>query len=293
MNPHAGNKLRSEQLLLFAPLVLVLIPFLIAPLVLGAVTSLTNYSPAELHLRFVGLANYAAVLADRDFVASWRNILIFVLIAVPLELILGLGLAYLLREPFRGRTLVRIALLMPWLVSPIANGVMWHFLLDPQVGPENFVAAWLHLPEFASPLANSFWTLPTVIATDVWRNAPLACFLLLPGMLALSVDQWEYGTLEGATLLVRLRDIIVPSLRPLLLAVALLLIGSTLGTFDEIIILTGGGPGSATVTPALYGYLQVFHANYWQTGAAAAWLIVLGMCMIGLIYLRAVRPEAA
>lgn len=281
---------RTEYWLLLAPFVLVVVPFLLVPLLFGLIASFTNYAPAQQHLRLVGLANYIAVLRDREFAAAWRNILIWVLVAVPTELAIGLGIAYLLREPFRGRGLLRVILLVPWLVSPIASGVMWHFLLDLQVGIENYFGMWLHLTQISSPLGSLSSALFTAIATQLWRNAPLAGFLLLPGLLAISSEQWEYATLEGASLWVRLRDVIVPSLYPLLLAVALLLVGSTLGTFDDILILTGGGPGTATVTPALYSYLQTFQAGAWTTGATAAWLIVGAMCLIGFVYLKLVQP---
>lgn len=284
---------RRERLVLLTPLLLVLVPFLLTPVVLGFLASLTNYGPAQLHWQFVRLSNYVTVLADREYLTAWRNIALFGLIAVPVELALGLGLASLLREPFRGRGFLRIALLAPWLVSPIANGVMWRFLLTAQTGIPNFLAAALGLPELPSPLASNALALPTTIATEVWRNAPLAGFLLLPGLLAIPQEQWEYATLEGAPVLVRLRDIALPWLRPLLLAVALLLVGDTLGTFDGILILTGGGPGSATVTPALYSYLQVFQFASWATGATAAWLIVAGMLLVGLLYLRLTPAEPA
>jgi ABC-type sugar transport system permease subunit len=133
--------------------------------------------------------------------------------------------------------------------------------------------------------------LPTTIATDVWRNAPLATFLLLPGLLAIPSEQWEYAIIEGASSLTRIRYIVIPWTRYLILAVALLLIGETLGTSDSILILTGGGPGSATMTPGLYSFLQAFQYQAWSVGATAAWLIVASMLLIGLVYLRLVRAE--
>ncbi len=291
MNARGKNITRGQSLLLLAPLALVVIPFLLAPLGFGLVASFTNYGPGQLHVQFVGFANYATVLRDREFAAAWRNILVWILVAVPLELAIGLGLAFLLREPFRGRALLRVVLLIPWLVSPIASGVMWHFLFDSQKGFINFFGGWLRVPELASPLASISWALLTAIATDVWRNAPLAGFLLSPGLLAIPTEQLEYATLEGASFFARLRNVIVPSLRPLLLAVTMLLIGSTLGTFDEILILTGGGPGTATVAPALYSYTQAFRSAVWTTGATAAWLIVACMCALGVLYMRLMQPE--
>ena len=283
---------RNDRLLLLTPLALVLLPFLIGPALFGFIASFTSYAPGELHVRVVGLANYASVVRDSSFISSWRNIIVFTLISVPAELTLGLGIAYLLREPFRGRALVRVVLLIPWLVSPIANGVMWHFLLNLQWGMLNFAASWMGMPELPSPLGSTALALPATIVTDIWRKFPLASFLLLPGLLAIPSEQWEYATIEGASLLFRMRHIALPWLRPLLLTVALLLVGDALGTYDSILILTGGGPGSATYTPGLYSYQQAFQFFSWSTGAASAWFVVASVALVGLVYLRLMRPEA-
>jgi multiple sugar transport system permease protein len=281
---------RREHFFLLIPLAVVLIPFLLVPLLLGLLDSFADFGVPAVHIQFVGLKNYLALFADSEFSASWRNIFVFCIVAVPLELILGLGIAYLLREPFRGRAMLRIVLLIPWLVSPIANGVMWHFLFNLQWGIINYFPAWFGV-SLPSPFASSTFALPATIATDVWRNAPLATFLLLPGLLAIPAAQWEYPLLEGASSLARLRYVVLPWLRPLLLAVALLLIGGTLGTSDSILILTGGGPGSATMTPGLYSYLQAFQYQSWSLGATAAWLIVASLLLVGIIYLRLTEGE--
>lgn len=282
---------RRERIWLLLPLAVVLIPFLIWPSLFGFLASITNYAPGEIHPHFVALRNYLTAFSSIDFRASWQNVIVFTLTSVPLELAIGLGLAYLLREPFRGRALARVLLLVPWLVSPIANGVMWHFLLSLQVGLFNYGLAWLNIPAIVSPLASATFALPATIVTDIWRNAPFACFLLLPGLLAIPNDIWEWATIEGASTLDRFRFIVLPWLRPLILTIAMLLIGSAFGTFDSVLILTGGGPGSATMLPALFSYLQTFEYHLWPIGATSAWLIVACIVAIGLIYLRLFRSE--
>jgi ABC-type sugar transport system permease subunit len=209
------------------------------------------------------------------------------------ELVIGFGLAYLLRRPFRGRGLLRVLLLAPWLVSPIANGVMWTYLFNSNTGLVNFWLALLRLPAPPSPLGLLSLALPTTIAVEVWRSAPLASFLLLPGLLAIPAEQWEQAAVEGAPLLLRLWHIALPPLRPLLLTVAMLLVGSSLGTFDTVLILTGGGPGTATLTPGLFSYQQAFQVNNWPIGATSAWLIVAAVVLIGLVYLRLGRRAEA
>ncbi len=278
-------------MLLLLPLALVMLPFLIWPVIAGFVYSFTNYAPGQLHIQWAGLQNYLAVVGNYAYQKSWANILVFAAASVILELAIGFFIAYLLREPFRGRGILRAMLLVPWLVSPIANGVMWHFLLNLQWGILNFARSWLGLAALPSPLGLAGLALPVAIATHVWHDAPLAGFLLLPGLLSIPDAHWEQALLEGASLFNRIRLIALPWLRPLLLTIGLLLAGSALGAFDAILILTGGGPGLATITPALFSYQEAFQFYDWPLGVTSSWLIVLSVVLVGAGYLWLMRRE--
>jgi ABC-type sugar transport system permease subunit len=282
-----------DRLILFVPAIALLSVGLLLPALLGLLATFTTYSPFGNPLRISGLSNYAAVLGDPAFAAAVRNIGVFTAVAVLLELVIGFGLAYLLRRPIRGRGLFRVLLLLPWLVSPIANGVMWHFLFDTTRGVIDFVLGWLGHSDLPSPIGNVRLALAATIAVEVWRMAPFVAFVLLPGLLSIPAERWEEATLNGASWVHRVMDIALPSMRPLLLAVAMLLIGLSLGTFDPVLILTGGGPGTSTITPALYSYGQAFSANNWPLGAASAWLIAAGVLVIGLIYIQLSRVRQA
>jgi multiple sugar transport system permease protein len=260
----------------------------VLPAVLGLTATFTTYSPFGSPLRFSALNNYSTVFGDHAFAAAVRNITVFTVFAVPLELLIGFGLAYLLRRPIRGRGLWRVLLLMPWLVSPIANGVMWHFLFGSTRGIVDFAVGSVGQPDLPSPIGDARLALAATIAVEVWRIAPLVTFLLLPGLSSIPHERWEDATLNGASWIRTVLDVALPSLRPLLLATTMLLIGLSLGTFDSVLILTGGGPGTSTITPALYSYNQAFGANDWPTGGASAWLIAAGVLGVGLVYLRLV-----
>lgn len=281
----------GQRLLLIGPLALVLLPFLIGPVLFGFFASFTNYAPTQFDPHFVGLANYAAVWHNKEFHIALANIGWFTLVTVLAELVLGFALAYLLRQPFKGRGLMRVVSLLPWLVSPIAHGVMWHYLTNSDIGLLNYWPAWLGLGHFPSPLGNPKTALLMTMLLDIWRKSPLVSFLLLPGLLAIPADQWDQATLEGLPTLGQMRYIALPWLRPLLLTIALLLIGDALGTFDAILILTGGGPGSATMTPALYSYQYAFTVHVWPLGVAAAWLVVLTVLLVGGCYLALMHRE--
>jgi multiple sugar transport system permease protein len=264
---------------------------LLIPAVLGLVSTLSNYAPVQPAVDWVGLRNFQAILANRSFGAASRNIVTFTLAAVPLQLLFGFTLAFTLRRPFRGRAAVRVLLLLPWLVSPVASGVMWHFLLDSQTGLLGYGFALLGRPAPPSPLGQRGIALLSVIVVETWRMAPLAAFLLLPGLERIPRERWEDAEIDGLSTLGTVRHVAVPSLRAVLAAVALLLIGSALATFDSVLTLTGGGPGTETMTPALYSYSQAFTYSDWPIGATSGWLIGGAVLVAGLAYLRLSRPS--
>ena len=277
---------------MLAPLAALLVPFLFWPAGFGLLSSFTSYAPAQSRVRFIGLQNYVTALENPDLRLAFRNIGVFLVAAVPAELALGFVLAYALREPFRGRGLVRVCLLVPWLLSPVATGVMWHFLYG-RVGMLDWILAWLRLPPPPSPLSLPGLALGAIIATEIWRKAPLAGFLLLPGLLAVPSEHWQQAVLDGIPPAAQLRHIVLPWLRPLLLTITLLLIGDTVGTFDSILMMTGGGPGSETLTPALYSFQQAFRAYNWPFAVTASWLVVAAMLLVGLGYITLAGREEA
>ena len=221
---------------------------------ISSLASFTNYAPLQQHLRFVGLANFAAVLRDGQALTAYRNIAVFCAISVLLDLGIGFALAYLLRHDFRGRALLRVGLLIPWLVGDGANGVMWHFLLGANVGMMNYGLSLFGLPAQPSPLGTHDLALLTIIFTEVWHTSPLVAFLLLPGITSIPSDHWEQASLDGASLIDRLRYVALPVLRPLLFTLAMLFVGETLGTFDGAWVMTDGGPSTAIVTPGLLSF---------------------------------------
>jgi len=278
--------------LLILPLALVLGLFLLWPVLFGFLASFTSYSPFDPHARFIGLSNYASLMRDVYFVRAFRTIGLFTLVTVPVELLLGFAAAWLLREPFPARGMMRVLLLVPWLISPVAGGVMWRFLYASGSGILNYALTLFNLPLQPSPLGVSGHALPAAMIAEIWRTAPLVSFLLVPGLISVPSQMWQQATLEGASVFRQVRHIGLPWLKPLLLPVALFLTGNALGTFDGVLMLTGGGPGAETLTPALYSYQRAFQLNNWSLGAASAWFIVLATMLLGAGYLLLMSREA-
>jgi len=265
---------------------------LVLPATLGLLGTFTNYAPFGGPWEPVGLANYQAALADPGLATAFGNAAVLTAAAVPLEIGGGLALALALRRPFRGRSLVRVLLLVPWLISPIAAGVMWHFLFSSQAGIAGTIAAWLG-GSAASPLADPRWALPAVTAVEVWRLLPLAAFLLLPGVLAVPQEELDFATLVGSRPWTTLYRVVLPRIRVLLLTVGLLLGGASLSAVDTILVLTRGGPGSQTVTPALYSYTRAVEGHDWPLATTTAWLLTGVILLLGQGYLAGVGRDSA
>jgi len=267
-----------------------MVAFLALPALLGLFTTFTASTLTGEPGPLVGLDNYRTVLSDSTMGTALVNVLTLTLIAVPIELVLGLVVAGLLRRPFPGRSMVRVLLLAPWLVSPLAAGVMWHFLYNGQVGFVGWVAGVLRR-DVASPPAQPAWALLSVALMEIWRMAPLAAFLLLPGVLAVPQDDIDQAIIMGSPALTTWWVAIIPRIRALLLTVLLLLVAQSLTTFDSIFVLTGGGPGSRTITPALQAYNLAVQGHDWSLGATASWLLAVLVLVAGAVYIRLLRAE--
>lgn len=281
---------RRQRWLLLIPFVALVVPFLICPALFGLAASLTTYTPFRPSVEWVGLKNLLGLVSGGLFQTALLNGLRFVPITVGAELIAGLLLALALRRPFRGRGLIRFTLLLPWLISPAASGVMWGQLLVASHGLVNFWPAQLGIPNTRDILLPET-VFALLVLTEVWRKAPLVTFLALPALSAIPADRWDTARLDGLGWIGQTRHVALPAMRGLLLAVTLLLIGDAWGTSESVLFLTGGGPGTRTLLPGLYAFNMAVNARNWSNGAAAGWLMTAALLIIGLIYLRLARSS--
>jgi multiple sugar transport system permease protein/N,N'-diacetylchitobiose transport system permease protein len=240
---------------------------------------------------FVGLHNYTAVLSDRRLWTAAEHTLYFTVVSTALELVLGLGLAQLLAAPLRMRWLFRAIVILPWALPTIVNGAMWRWILNAQYGVANAVLTGLHLQDdYRSWLGtNPFLALNMVVVADVWKNTSLVAFFLLAGLQTIPPDVQEAARVDGAGPVRCFFRITLPLLLP---SVALVLVLRTIEAFkvfDIVYVMTGGGPASGTQTVTFYTYLQAFSAQRFSVGAALAYLTVLAVLALALIYLRLLR----
>lgn len=288
-----GGQLRLALVLLL-PAALVVFGVVLYPAGRALVISFYDVdSPFPGRYPFVGLHNYTEVLADPRLWAAVGHTAYFTVVSTMLELVLGLGLAHLLAAPLRLRWLFRAIVILPWALPTIVNGAMWRWILNAQYGVANALLTDLHLQGgYRSWLGNDpFLALNMVIVADVWKNTSLVAFFLLAGLQTIPSGLYEAARVDGAGPLRSFFRITLPLLVPNIALVLVLRTIEAFKVFDIIYVMTGGGPASGTQTVTFFTYLQAFSAQRFSTGASLAYLTVVAVLLLALVYLRLLRQS--
>ena len=287
---------RALGILMLAPMGLVLLLVVGYPLVDALWLSFhrVNLAYPEQGQPFIGLGNYVYAFRQAAFRQALLRSLYFTCTSVGLELALGLLFALLLNERFRGNRGARLAMLFPWALLTVSNGVLWAWIVNPTYGVAN--ALLLGLGVLQAPkawLSDTFWTMHVIVLADAWKTVPTMTLLLLAGLQPISSELYEAAEVDGATRWQRFSHVTLPLLRPVILvAVALRTIGA-FRAFDIIYVLTGnGGPADSTKVLAFYAYDQAFRYLFFGYGAAISWLITAFMLVWIVIYLRLLGSSA-
>ncbi|RJL21778.1 sugar ABC transporter permease [Bailinhaonella thermotolerans] len=226
------------------------------------------------------LENLSRVLSSPNFAEALRTTLIFTVAGTTLSILLGLAAALCVRRPFRGRTFVRAAMLLPYVAPVVAVTFVWEVMLHPQFGVVNEIGTSLLGWERAIPfLSQEGVALATVIAFEAWRYFPFAFLFLLARLQAIPGDLDEAARVDGATPLQRFRHITFPQLTSVIALLAVLRFIWTFNEFDDIYLLTGGGAGTEVVSVRVF---QLLTARA-DVGEAAAQAMVLAVALVVLL----------
>jgi len=272
-----------------APALLVLATLSIYPLLYLTKVSLTDAHGFT-------IAHYTRLFQDRLFGVAVGQTVLYASVALTLEFFLGLALALLVDSLARGRALIRVGILAPMLLPPVVAAVIWRLIYNPEFGVLNGM-----LRQLGFHTANLTWTsgrltaMPSVILVDVWEWTPFLFLLLTAGLQAIPAEPIEAARVDGAGYWQILRDVTLPLLKPTILIALLLRLMDLLRIFDQIFILTQGGPGSATETMSLYIYRTAFRFSNFGYAAAMSFvgLVITMLAARGLIRLMqaSVRSE--
>lgn len=243
---------------------------------------------------WVGIRNYRDLLTgDQYSGVFWKSVWVsfsYTAVSVGLKLTLGLCMALLLNEQFRGRMLMRAVLFLPWATPTIIVALTWRWIYDGTVnGLFNLIRVeWFGSTTLIQFLADPDLALWSVIAVVVWQGTPFYTMMLLAGMQAIPQEQYEAASLDGANVFRRFTDITLPSLRPAILITVLLSTIWTANSINFIYAMTRGGPGDATMTFPMLAY-EIGIAGARQLGTAASVSVLFFPLFMVVIYVLTKR----
>lgn len=267
---------RNLRYIFVLPCVIMILGIGIFPLLYSLGISFLQWDLQRPGQRFIFLKNYGDVLTDERMWGALSNTLIIIVIAVIVELLLGLGLAQILSGRLPGKDYLIPLMLLPVVMAPIIVGYTWRMLWDTQYGPINQVLGWLlQRPVEIVWLANPRTVYPAILVTEIWQWTPFMFLILLAGLTTVNPELLEAAALDGASGWQIFQYITLPLIQPIIVLAVLFRGLDVFKLFDIIFALTGGGPGTQTETVSLYVYILGFKNFRLGYTAAMSFLLLI------------------
>ncbi|GCL74619.1 carbohydrate ABC transporter permease [Paenibacillus naphthalenovorans] len=270
-----------------APAILLILLVAIYPLFQTVKLSFYEYSLlAPQDQQFIGMENYKKLIHDARFWNSLANTMIFTVVSVFFELVLGLLLALVMNLPLRMIGIVRAAALVPWAIPTVVSATMWLWLYNDQWGFVNILLGKLGLiDQYHAWLSEPASALAAVIVSDVWKTTPFMALLILAGLQMIPKDMYESASVDGATRLRQFFSITLPMIKSTILVAVLFRTLDSFRVFDLVYVMTMGGPGNATEVTSLYAYKTLFKDLDFGYGSTLAVSILVVIAAISAIYI--------
>jgi ABC-type sugar transport system permease subunit len=280
----------ANAYLFLAPSCVILLVFVAYPIIQSFWMSLHDWSFFASHHRWIGLSNYREMLHDSRFWNALKNTAIYTACVVPLQVALGLALAVALQRVTRTNTILRSIYFFPVISALATMGIVWKFLLDPNIGmiPHLLSAAGLPSADF---LQSTTWALPSIIVVGVWKSVGFSMVIFLAALQDVPESLLEAAALDGAGPWMRFRRVTLPLLRPSMLFAAIIATIASMQLFDLVYVMTKGGPLFHTETLVTYLYevgFQNFRSGY---AAAISWVLFLLIMLLSIFQLRLFRYD--
>ena len=269
---------RRLKFVFLAPAMIALVALTAFPTVYMFVAAFVKFdASAPLNSKFVGIDNFLRLFTDDKFHNALINTAVFSIVAVTLELVLGLGFALLVDTYIRRANLIKTLLILPMMMPTIVVAITWKLMYQPQFGVINDLLGRIGIPPLLWA-AGVKTAMPSIILIDVWEWTPFIFLMCLAGLASLPQEPFEAAELDGASAFQKFRDLTLPFLKPVIVVTLLLRIMDAFRLFDQVYVLTLGGPAGATETLSFYLYKVTF--RFFDIGYAAA--ISLFMMFVAL-----------
>jgi multiple sugar transport system permease protein len=244
---------------------------------------------------FVGLENYKTMFTDPRFYNALWNTIKFTLITVTFQLLFGLGIAVVLNEKFKGRTLIRVAVLLPWALPTIINSLLFRWMFDSKFGLFNDIL--MRLGVVATPvdwLVSSAGASFAIYVTQIWKMSSYMGLIILAGLQSIPSNLYESARVDGASGWKQFIRITLPLIRPAVIVAVVFRTVIALQVFDVVYAMTKGGPGLATETMVYSIYMQTFRYTEFGYGSTLSVFLSLVIMVFGILYARGLyRRESA
>ncbi|RFA11300.1 sugar ABC transporter permease [Subtercola boreus] len=267
--------------LFLAPSLLVLGGFTLYPMIQAAYLSLTDYNLIRA-AKWVGLDNYAELFGDDAFWNAFGNTVLYAAVVTPATIVLALALALFLDRQFVGRAFVRTAIFLPFIVSLGIIAIAWAFLLDPNIGLVSYWLSQIGIVAEQGVLSDPRWAMPAVMFVGVWKNVGFYMVIYLAGLQSIPEELREAARLDGANAWQRFRNVTLPLLSNQTMLVSVMALIASLQAFDQIYVMTHGGPFFRTETLVMLIYREGFQELRFGYGAAISWVLLLFVLILSI-----------
>lgn len=277
--------------LFLAPALLLLVAFTLYPMAQAVYLSLTDYnliSAAE----WVGLGNYTELFADPAFWNAFWNTIVYAAVVTPTTVALALAFAIMLNQAFFGRTFVRTAIFLPFIVSLGIIAIAWSFLLDPNIGLLSYWLSRIGIVTEQGWLSDPSFAMPAVMMVGVWKFVGFYMVIYLAGLQSIPGDLYEAAKLDGANAMQRFRSVTFPLLSNQTLLVSVLALIATLQAFDQIYVMTRGGPYFKTETLVMLIYREGFQELRFGYASAISFVLLIFVFILSMVQYGWLRRRA-
>ena len=237
---------------------------------------------------FVGFENYITLFGDPVARQALGVTLGFVFLSTILELLLGLGIALVINEHFKGRGWVRATILIPWAIPTVVASQMWRFIFNDQYGLVNLVLFGEQISAYVPWLAYPGYAFLAIVLADVWKTASFAGLLILAGLQLIPEDLYDAAKIDGANAWQRFRYVTLPLLKPALLMALLFRTIDAFRVFDLVFVMTQGGPGDSTQVIQFYGYKTLFTEGQVGYGTSISMAVFFMIAFLSFFYIKSI-----
>jgi ABC-type sugar transport system permease subunit len=279
---------RIVGLLFVVPFVVLAAVFMVYPVVEAVRMAFLSYNPLRPDLTtFVGLANFAFIFEDPLFWDSFWQATVWTVLSIVFQTVFGVGIALLLHQALAGMAIFRGLLLFPYIVPTVVIALIWRWIFNPEIGVVNhaLLAAglirapiyWLSTPDMA---------MASTIMLNVWKYTPFVVICVLARLQTVPLELYDAAKVDGAGVIRRFLDVTLPQLKEVLIVVIVFRTIWTFNKFEEIYLLTKGGPGTSTFNLAVYSFEQSIASLRLGVGAATGVVMMVMLFLGSVIYLR-------